>query len=79
MGTVLILLFALLAFALAALRWGYTSVDGPESQEWARRERSGWRDGQTRISASGAGQKRWRNVAGCANIECGGGRGSLCS
>jgi hypothetical protein len=42
MGTILILLVLLVAFALAALRWGYVSSDGPESQEWKRRERSAW-------------------------------------
>ena len=42
MVTVLVLLVVLVAFALAAMRWGYDSRDGPESQEWKRREQSTW-------------------------------------
>ena len=42
MGTILVLLAVLVAFALAAMRWGYVSSDGPDSQEWKRREQSAW-------------------------------------
>ncbi len=42
MVTILVLLLVLVAFALAAMSWGYDSSDGPESQEWKRREQSPW-------------------------------------
>jgi hypothetical protein len=42
MLTMFVLLVVLGAFALAAMRWGYDSSDGPESQEWKRREQSTW-------------------------------------
>ena len=36
---VIIILFALIALALAALRWGVNSTDGINSPEWERRHR----------------------------------------
>jgi hypothetical protein len=42
MGTLLVLLLTAVAFALAAMRWGYRSNDGPESLEWERRAQSTW-------------------------------------
>ncbi|HKF37250.1 MAG TPA: hypothetical protein VKB35_10155 [Ktedonobacteraceae bacterium] len=42
MVTILVLLLMLVTFALAAMRWGYDSRDGLESQEWKRREQSTW-------------------------------------
>jgi len=36
---VIIILFALIALALAALRWGVNSTDGISSTEWERRQR----------------------------------------
>ena len=42
MGTILVLLIVMVAFALAAMRWGYESRDGLESQEWKRREQDAW-------------------------------------
>jgi len=42
MLTMLVLLGVLIAFALAAMRWGEDSRDGPESQEWKRREQNVW-------------------------------------
>jgi hypothetical protein len=35
---VIIILIALIAFALAALRWGVNSTDGINSPEWERRQ-----------------------------------------
>jgi hypothetical protein len=43
MGTLLVLLLASVAFALAAIHWGYMSNDGPQSLEWERRAQSTWR------------------------------------
>ena len=36
---VIIILIALIALALAALRWGVNSTDGINSPEWERRQR----------------------------------------
>jgi len=36
---VIIILIALIALALAALRWGVKSTDGINSPEWERRQR----------------------------------------
>ena len=36
---VIIILIALIALALAALRWGVNSTDGINSTEWERRQR----------------------------------------
>ena len=36
---VIIILIALIALALAALRWGVNSTDGIHSTEWERRQR----------------------------------------
>jgi hypothetical protein len=36
---VIIILIALIALALTALRWGANSTDGINSPEWARRQR----------------------------------------
>jgi hypothetical protein len=42
MLTVLVLLFVLIIFDIAAMRWGFTSSDGPESKEWERRQQRVW-------------------------------------
>jgi len=42
MFTVIVLLFLLIVLAVAAARWGFNSSDGPESQEWERRQRQIW-------------------------------------
>ena len=36
---IIIILIALIALALAALRWGVNSTDGISSPEWERRQR----------------------------------------
>jgi nitrogen fixation-related uncharacterized protein len=36
---IIIILIALVALALAALRWGLNSSDGIDSTEWERRQR----------------------------------------
>ena len=36
---VIIILIALIALALAALRWGVNSIDGINSSEWESRQR----------------------------------------
>jgi hypothetical protein len=38
MLTVTVLLFLLIVLDIAAMRWGFTSSDGPESREWERRQ-----------------------------------------
>jgi hypothetical protein len=43
MGTLLVLLLASVAFALAAMHWGYMSNDGLQSLEWERRAQGTWR------------------------------------
>lgn len=40
MFTIIIFLFLLLAFDIAAMRWGFNSSDKPESEEWEHRR--GW-------------------------------------
>lgn len=42
MLTVLVFLFLLIVFDIAAMRWGFTSSDGPESKEWERRWQYAW-------------------------------------
>jgi hypothetical protein len=42
MLTVLVLLFVLIIFDIVAMRWGFTSSDGPESKEWERRQQRVW-------------------------------------
>ena len=42
MLTVLVFLFLLIVFDIAAMRWGFTSSDGPESKEWERRQQRAW-------------------------------------
>jgi hypothetical protein len=42
MLTVLVLLFLLIVFDIAAMYWGFTSSDGPESKEWERRRQHAW-------------------------------------
>jgi hypothetical protein len=37
MFTIITLLFLLLVFDIAAMRWGFNSSDGPRSKEWERR------------------------------------------
>ncbi len=43
MLTVLVLLFLLIVLGIAAMRWGFISSDGPESEEWERRRQYAWR------------------------------------
>ena len=40
MLTILGLLFLLIVFNFAAMRWGFISSDGPESKEWERRQKA---------------------------------------
>ena len=42
MLTVTVLLFLLIVLDIAAMRWGFTSSDGPESSEWERRQQRAW-------------------------------------
>ncbi len=67
MGTILVLLVVLVAFALAAMRWGYKSSDGPESQEWQRREQSAWQSEEVPSFALNERTAQWRVIAGKAN------------
>ncbi len=39
---VLVFLFLLIVLDIAAMRWGFTSTDGPESKEWERRQQRAW-------------------------------------
>ena len=39
MITILVLVLLLIAFDLAAMRWGVTSSDGINSKEWERRRK----------------------------------------
>ncbi len=43
MLVIMVLLLLLLIFDFVALRFGYDSRDGPDSQEWERRRQHGWR------------------------------------
>lgn len=36
---IVMIMFALITLALAALRWGVNSIDGINSPEWERRQR----------------------------------------
>jgi hypothetical protein len=36
---IILIMFALITLALAALRWGFNSTDGINSTEWERRQR----------------------------------------
>lgn len=38
----LVFLFLLVVFDIAAMHWGFNSSDGPESKEWERRQQYGW-------------------------------------
>jgi hypothetical protein len=42
MFIVLILLFLLLIFDIAAMRWGFDSRDRPESEKWEQRQLRAW-------------------------------------
>ena len=42
MLTLLVFLFLLLIFDIAAMRWGVDSSDGLESKEWERRRHYVW-------------------------------------
>jgi hypothetical protein len=42
MLTILVFLFLLIVLDIAAMRWGFTSSDGPESKEWERRQQRAW-------------------------------------
>jgi hypothetical protein len=42
------IVLGLAAFGLAALRWGVSSVDGPDSPEWERRQH--WYGGRSQAS-----------------------------
>ncbi len=42
MLTVTVFVFLLIVFDIAAMRWGFTSSDGPESREWERRQQRAW-------------------------------------
>lgn len=66
MGTILILLIAFIAFVLAAMRWGYASSDGPESQEWQRREQSAWQSEKVPSPALNERPAHWQVIAGKA-------------
>jgi hypothetical protein len=39
---VLVFLFLLIVLDIAAMRWGFTSSDGPDSKEWERRRQQAW-------------------------------------
>jgi hypothetical protein len=39
MITILVLVLLLIAFDLAAMRWGVTTSDGTDSKEWERRRK----------------------------------------
>jgi hypothetical protein len=69
MGTILILLAVLVAFALAAMRWGYVSSDGPESQEWERRERSAWQLEEAAPTIPAPRPASWHIIARTAKTE----------
>jgi hypothetical protein len=43
MLTIFVLLFLLIIFDIAAMRWGFISSDGPDSKEWERRRQYAWR------------------------------------
>ena len=42
MLTIIAFLFLLIVLDIAAMRWGIISSDGPESQEWERRQQRSW-------------------------------------
>jgi hypothetical protein len=42
MLTITVLLLLLIVLDIAAIRWGFTSSDGPESREWERRQQRAW-------------------------------------
>lgn len=67
MGTILVLLIVLVAFAFAAMRWGYESSDGPESQEWQRRKQSAWQSEEVPSSMLDERPAQWHVIAGKAN------------
>lgn len=63
MGTILVLLAVLVIFVLASARWGYKSNDGPESQEWKRREQRAWPCAQTAPVSLHKRPAQWRVIA----------------
>lgn len=42
MFAMIIFMFLLIVLAFAAMRWGFLSSDGPESEEWERRQQHTW-------------------------------------
>lgn len=60
MLTVLVFLFLLIVFDIAAMRWGFTSSDGPESKEWERRCQHAWLKQYSETHSAGymAGKRR---------------------
>ena len=53
MLTVTVLLFLLIVLDIAAMRWGFTSSDGPESKEWERRQQRAWPEERASERSSG--------------------------
>ena len=60
MLTVLVFLFLLIVFDIVAMRWGFTSSDGPESKEWERRWQHAWlkQYSETRSASYNAGVRK---------------------
>ena len=62
MLTVLVLLFLLIVFDIAAMYWGFTSSDGPDSKEWERRQQWAWLHAYSETHST-------RHVAGTGKLE----------
>ncbi len=57
----IVLLVLVIAFEIAAMRWGYDSRDTLESKEWERRSKQVWSEGH--LAVHPIKRKRARNVA----------------
>ncbi len=42
MLTIILFLLVVIVLDIAAMRWGFTSNDGPESKEWEHRQHYAW-------------------------------------
>ncbi len=70
MLTVLALVFLLIVFDIAAMRWGFNSSDGPDSEEWERRRQHAWlrKRSQTHLARRTAKQHQVDNSETCPNF-----------
>ena len=71
MLTIIVLVFMLIIFDIAAMRWGFTSNDGPESKEWERRRQHAWlRECAKAHSVKHIGEKCQSNLTADVRRTC---------